>query len=197
MLASSKKPLYKGAKISQLDAISQLVAIKAEYGCSRACFEAFLGVWGNSLPEDHELPKSMYETKKIMKALSMDYEKIHVCPKNCLLFRNEYANDKYCRECGSSRYIEVDSDDGQKIQLAIPVKVLRCLRFIERLQCLFITEESAKMMKWHKDGKRYHPDKIVHPSEGEAWKAFDREYPDEAAEAGNVRIEVSGDGFNP
>ena len=34
VLASSKKPLYAGAKISQLDAISQLIAVKAEYGCS-------------------------------------------------------------------------------------------------------------------------------------------------------------------
>ena len=90
------------------------MAVKAEYGCSRGCFEAFLGVWANSLPEGHELPKTMYGTKKIMKALSMDYEKIHVCPKNCLLFRHEYADDKYCRKCGSSRYIEVVDKHGQK-----------------------------------------------------------------------------------
>jgi hypothetical protein len=32
MLASSKKPLYEGAKISHLDAILQLLAVKAEYG---------------------------------------------------------------------------------------------------------------------------------------------------------------------
>ena len=51
------------------------------------------------------------------------------------------------------------------------------------------------MMKWHKEGKRYNPNKIVHPSEGEAWKSFDIEYPEEATEAGNVRIAISGDGF--
>lgn len=34
ILASSKKPLYTGAKLSQLDAISQLMAVKAEFGCS-------------------------------------------------------------------------------------------------------------------------------------------------------------------
>ena len=196
VLASSKKPLYAGAKISQLDAISQLIAVKAEYGCSQKCFEAFLGVWANSLPEGHELPKSMYDTKKIMKALSMDYEKIDVCPKNCLLFRHEYADDKYCRQCGSSRYIEVVGEDGEKKQLTIPVKVLRYLDFIKRLQRLFITKESAKMMKWHKEGIRYNK-KIVHPSEGEAWKSFDEEYPEEAAEAGNARIAISGDGLNP
>ena len=102
----------------------------------------------------------MYATKKIMKALSMDYEKIHVCPKNCLLFRHEYADDNYCRKCGSSRYIEVVDKHGQKRQLEIPVKVLRYLDFIKRLQRLFITEESAKMMKWHKEGKRYNPKRL-------------------------------------
>ena len=101
----------------------------------------------------------MYDTKKIMKALSMDYEKIDVCPKNCLLFRHQYADDKYCRKCGSSRYIEVVGEDGEKKQLTIPVKVLRYLDFIKRLQRLFITKESAKMMKWHKEGIRYNPKK--------------------------------------
>ena len=38
---------------------------------------------------------------------------------------------------------------------------------------------------------------MIHPSEGEAWKSFDEEYPEEAAEAGNVRIAISGDGLNP
>ncbi|XP_073351930.1 uncharacterized protein [Aegilops tauschii subsp. strangulata] len=169
ILALSKKPLYEGAKLSVLDAILQLMAVKAGYGCSRGCSEAFLGVWANSLPKGHELQKTMHE----------------------------YANDNYCRKCGSSRYIEVVDEQGQKQQLKIPMKVLRYLDFIKRLQRLFITEESAKMMKWHKEGKRNNPNKIVHPSEGEAWKSFDIEYPEEAAEAGNVRIAISIDGFNP
>ena len=87
-------------------------------------------------------------------------------------------------------------EQGQKQQLKIPVKVLRYLDFIKRLQRLFITEESAKMMKWHKEGIRYNPKKIIHPSGGEAWKSFNEEYPEEAAEAHNVRIAISGDGFN-
>ena len=37
MLASSKKPLYEGAKISQLDAISQLMAVKAKYADDKYC----------------------------------------------------------------------------------------------------------------------------------------------------------------
>jgi hypothetical protein len=47
----------------------------------------------------------------------MTYEQIHACPKGCVLFRKEYAKAKYCPKCKSSRFMEVDSGDGQKRQL--------------------------------------------------------------------------------
>jgi hypothetical protein len=31
-----------------------------------------------------------------------------------------------------------------------------------------MTEESAKQMTWHKNGKRYNPKKMVHPSDADA-----------------------------
>jgi hypothetical protein len=46
--------------------------------------------------------------------------------------------------------MEVESDDGHKRQLDIPVTILRHLPFIPRIQRLCMTEESAKQMKWHK-----------------------------------------------
>ena len=118
----------------------------------------------------------MYETKKIVKALMMGYEQIHVCSKNCLLFRKEFQEDKYYRKCNSSRYLEVEMPAGQKKkkQTKVPAKILRYLPFIPRIQRLFMTEESAKQMTWHKNGHRYNPKKMVHPSDGAAWKAFDR-----------------------
>jgi hypothetical protein len=139
----------------------------------------------------------MYESKKLLSALKMPYEMIHVCPKQCMLFRNEYADNKYCVKCGSSRYIEVDNGDGNKKQLSVPIKVLHYLPFLPRLQRLYMFEGSAKQMTWHKHGHRYHPDKMVHPSDGEAWKAFDVEYQDFAREARNVRVVIATDGFNP
>ena len=103
MMASSKKPLYEGAKISQLDSISQLLAVKAKFGWTRASFDELLAVLGNQLPEGNVLPQNMYESKKLMSALTMGYEKIDICPKNCLLFTKEYAKDDYCHKCKSSR----------------------------------------------------------------------------------------------
>jgi hypothetical protein len=60
-----------------------------------------------------------------------------------------------------------------------------------------MTEESAKQMTWHKNGKRYNPDKMVHASDGEAWKHFDAIHREKAEEARNVRVVLATDGFNP
>jgi Zn finger protein HypA/HybF involved in hydrogenase expression len=79
---------------------------------SRDCYDATLAVIGSLLPEAHILPKSMYESQKLLRALKMPYEQIHVCPKGCILFRKEHEKAKYCPKCQSSRYLEVESGDG-------------------------------------------------------------------------------------
>ena len=61
--------------------------------------------------------------------------------------KKDHKDAEYCPKCKSSRYMEVDSGDGQKRQLkGIPVKILRYLLFIPRIQRLYMTEESAKQM---------------------------------------------------
>jgi hypothetical protein len=151
-------------------------------------FDVMLIVFGSMLPEGHILPKSMY---------AAPYEQIHACPKGCILFRKEHAEAKYCAKCGSSRFLEVDSGDGQERHLAIPVKILRYLPFIPRIQRLYMTEESVKQMTWHKNGRQYNPKKLVHPSDGEAWTHFDGVHREKALEARNVCVALATDGFNP
>ena len=144
MLSAAQQPLHGHTKVSQLDAIARLMAVKSQFSLSRDAFDIMLTVFGSLLPVGHILPKSMYEAQKLLRALKMPYEHIHACPKGCILFRKEYAEAKYCVKCESSRFLEVDYGDGQKKQLANPVKVLRYLPFIPRIQRLFMTEESAK-----------------------------------------------------
>jgi hypothetical protein len=52
-------------------------------------------------------------------------------------------------------------------------------------------------MRWHKEGVRDNDDLIVHPSDGDAWKALDTFDPDIAADPRNVRIGLAVDGFTP
>jgi hypothetical protein len=103
----------------------------------------------------------------------------------------------HCPKRKSSRYLEVDTSDGKKEQLGIPVKVLWYLPVIPRIQRLYVTEESTKQMTWHKHGKRYNADKMVHPSDGDAWTHFDGIHHGKAEEVRNVRVALATDGFNP
>ena len=105
-----------------------------------------LTIVGSLLLDGHILPKSMYEVQKFLHALKMPYERIHACLKGCILFRKEHVEVKYYVKCKSSRFLEVDSSDGQKRQLAVPVKILWYLPFIPRIQWLYMTEESTKQM---------------------------------------------------
>jgi hypothetical protein len=60
-----------------------------------------------------------------------------------------------------------------------------------------MTEETVKQMTWHKNGKRYNPDKMVHPSDGEAWARFNDKHRLKSDEARNVCVALTTDGFNP
>jgi hypothetical protein len=60
-----------------------------------------------------------------------------------------------------------------------------------------MTEKTVKQMTWHKNGCQYNPEKLVHPSDGEAWTHFDVIHHEKALEARNVRVALAMDGFNP
>ena len=201
MLAAAKKPLYEGAAMSQLDSISQCLAAKTQHNWTRDGFETHLRISGNFLPKGHCLPKSLHETKRLLKGLHMGYEKIECCKKGCVLFRKEFADDKYCPICKASRYVMVTGKDGKERQSKKPAAILRYLPFIKRIQRLYMFEETAKQMTWHKYGKRFTDKKervmMGHPSDGKAWKHFDEKYEEKAAEARNVRVAIATDGFNP
>jgi hypothetical protein len=45
-----------------------------------------------------------------------------------------------------------------------------------RLKWLYLSKETVKQMRWHKEGKRYSEDLdiMLHPVDTEAWEALDR-----------------------
>ena len=134
MLGAAQQPLHGHTKVSQLDAIARLMAVKSQFAMSREAFDVILTVFGSLLPDGHILPRNMYEAKKLLGALKMPYELIHACPNGCILFRKEHAEAKYCLDCSSSRNMEVDSGDGHKRQLTVPMKILWYLPPIPRIQ---------------------------------------------------------------
>ena len=144
MLEYSKCPLHEHTELCQLDAISQIMALKAQFNLGRECYDAMMTIFGRFLPKGHVLPANLYQSDKILCALKMPYEKIHACEKGCALFRLQYADLNYCPICKSSRYVVVDNGMGEKTQTKIPVNVLRYMPIVPRLQRLFMVKETAR-----------------------------------------------------
>jgi hypothetical protein len=61
MFDVAHKSLHGRTKVSQLDAIGRVMAFKSQYNMSRDTFDGLLIVIGSLLPENHVLPKSIYE----------------------------------------------------------------------------------------------------------------------------------------
>ena len=64
---------------------------------SRDAFDGLLTVIGSLLPDDHVLPKSMYEAQKLLRALKMTYEHIHACPKGYVLLEKNTGRQSTVR----------------------------------------------------------------------------------------------------
>ncbi|KAK1642889.1 hypothetical protein QYE76_060694 [Lolium multiflorum] len=62
---------------------------------------------------------------------------------------------------------------------------------------LFMTEDTAQQMRWAVEGIRPDSGKMIHPSDGTAWKNFVKKYPLKAGDPRSVAIAISTDGFNP
>jgi len=64
MLEAAQKPLHGQTKISQLDGIGRLMALKSQFGLSRDAFDSMLTVFGSILLEDHILPRQCIRRRK-------------------------------------------------------------------------------------------------------------------------------------
>jgi hypothetical protein len=66
-----------------------------------------------------------------------------------------------------------------------------------RLKQLYLSEESVKQMRWHKEGKRdsEDPDIMLHPPDIQAWRAVNHFDPEFARDPRSVCLGLSTDGF--
>jgi hypothetical protein len=82
-----------------LSFVTWLMGIKSKFALSNNCYKELLKLIGDVLPVNHKLPRDMYQSKKLLSDLGMDYEKIDVCQNNCMLFCKEHINEKRCLKC--------------------------------------------------------------------------------------------------
>jgi hypothetical protein len=86
MLRASEEPLHKHTIVSVLAFVTRITSIKSKFAFSNKCYKELLSLFRDVLPSNHKMSKDMYQSKKLLSALGMEYEKIDVCKDNCMIF---------------------------------------------------------------------------------------------------------------
>ena len=130
--------MYPGCDFaSSLNTTARLLNIKTSSNVSQTTFDQFVALMKSVLPKDNKLPGSCYEAKKYTKKVGMRMEKIHVCPRECMLFYKETSHLKKCLHCDAPRYL-LGMEPGHR-KNGVGAKVLRYFPIIPRLQRLFMS----------------------------------------------------------
>jgi hypothetical protein len=197
MLRPSEEPLYEHRTVSVLIFITHITFIKSKFAFSNKCYKELLSLFSDVLPSNHKMPKDMYQPKKLLSALGMEYKKIDVCKDNCMMFYKEHKNEMKCLKCDKPRFIEVINEDGEMVTTKTAHKQLCYMPLMPRMKWLFISKNIARHMRWHKKGVHENDQVMVHPSDSEALKALDDFDPEFARDVQNVCIGLATDGSSP
>ncbi|XP_062119368.1 uncharacterized protein LOC133833127 [Humulus lupulus] len=188
LLDSVHNPLYENCtKFSVLSVVVKLMNLKVINKWTDKGFDDLLKCLKEMLPDGNHCPISYYQTRRLLSEVGLGYEQIDVCQYDCALFYGENANATMCPICKSSRYV----------RNKIPHIQLRWFPIKARLKRLFSSKHTAKVMRWHKEVRKDEPGILRHPADGDAWKHFDKTYPEFAVDSRSVRMGLASDGFNP
>jgi hypothetical protein len=84
-------------------------------------------------------------------------------------------------------------------QQKVAVKQLHYIPVTPRLKWLFLSVETAKQMRWHKEGKHDSKDANImsHPMNGEAWHALYHFDPEFVRDPRSAHLSLTMNGFQP
>jgi hypothetical protein len=97
------------------------MAFKSKYNFLNQCYSNIKKLIIDLILMKHNMPKDLYQSKKIMSGLEMKYEKIDACKKS-MLFWKEHKDNTECMHCSRSRYVKVINEDGAYVTTKVAVK---------------------------------------------------------------------------
>jgi hypothetical protein len=114
--------VHDGTDMIVLHAVTHLMGLKSKYSFSNLFYNDIVKFIIDLIPVKHNMPKDLYQSKKIVSNLGMDYEKIDACEKNCMLFWKDHKDDTKCMHCGRFRYVKVINEDGASVTTKVAIK---------------------------------------------------------------------------
>jgi hypothetical protein len=82
LLAASEEKVHDGTKLTILQAMTCIMGMKSKYNFSNQCYNDIVKLIIDLIPANHNMPKDLYQSKKIVVGLGMIYEKINICERN-------------------------------------------------------------------------------------------------------------------
>ncbi|XP_019158170.1 PREDICTED: uncharacterized protein LOC109154886 [Ipomoea nil] len=195
LLNTARQPLSPScADETELSYALKMMNIKATFNIPQLAMDQIFEYNKHIMGPNNRVPFSYYDSEKLISKLGLDHEKIDCCVNSCMLYYKSDINERHCKFCGEARFKPRPPTCARGKE--VPKKMMHYLPLIPRLQRLYASQNSAEHMRWHYENHRQ-PGIMCHPSDGEAWKHFDTQYPDFAADPRNVRLGLCANGFSP
>jgi hypothetical protein len=86
LIVAADEKVHDGTNVTVLQAVTRLMMMKSKYNFLNQCYNNIIKLIIDLILMKHNMPKDLYRSKKIVSGLGMNYEKIDVCKKNCILF---------------------------------------------------------------------------------------------------------------
>jgi hypothetical protein len=100
LLATSDGKVHDDIDLTVLQAVTRLMTMNSNYNLSNECYNDIVKLIIDLILTRHNMVKDLYQSKKIVVGLDMNYEKIDVCKKNCMLFWKEHKDNIEYMHCG-------------------------------------------------------------------------------------------------
>jgi hypothetical protein len=71
--------VHDGTELTVLYDVIRLMGMKSKYNFSNQCYNDIVKLIIDLISVKHNMPKDLYQSKKIVASLGMNYEKIDVC----------------------------------------------------------------------------------------------------------------------
>jgi hypothetical protein len=86
LLVTSDEKVHDGTYLTVLQAVTCLMGMKSKYNFSNQCYNNIVKLIIDLILAKHNMPKDLYQSKKIVVGLGVNYEKIDVCVKTACCF---------------------------------------------------------------------------------------------------------------
>jgi hypothetical protein len=114
--------VHDNTNLTVLQVVTHHMMIKLKYNFSNQCYKDIVYLIIDLIPKNHNMPKDLYQSKKIIIGLGMNYKKIDVYKNNGILFWKEHKDDTECMDYDRSGYLKVVNKDGASVTTKVAVK---------------------------------------------------------------------------